>query len=399
MLDSNSISTIPLFSRLDATQIELAGQLMRFATYKPGETVVKEGSQPACLLYIIIEGEAALCKMGHSPLTGQALDYELEVRRRHQIFGWISVFDKQPLPMSVIARTPLQVAILDLRPKERGSPGCLLRNAVIGELRRYLACYVRSSLDFQVVSLQHEAEFARYRSAVGSIVITALALLSFYTLLLSMLPRFESVIEVNFAISPIIIIFFAAFFLPVIERSGFPAAFFGLHTDNWRRALAFALPASLALLAILASIKWLLIETLPRLHGLDVISFANIRIAGHNDTNTAWYWVALGLYLLLTPIQEFVARSGVQAPLYAFLQGSELKRAGLSIAVSNLVFAAVHAHIGLAFALVSFVPGLFWGWIFLRTNSLLAASASHLIVGGAGVFLFGIEEFLQKLAS
>ena len=133
--------------------------------------------------------------------------------------------------------------------------------------------------------------------------------------------------------------------------------------------------------------------------GWNVISFANIRIAGHNDTNTAWYWVALGLYLLLTPIQEFVARSGVQAPLYAFLQGSELKRAGLSIAVSNLVFAAVHAHIGLAFALVSFVPGLFWGWIFLRTNSLLAASASHLIVGGAGVFLFGIEEFLQKLAS
>jgi len=35
---------------------------------------------------------------------------------------------------------------------------------------------------------------------------------------------------------------------------------------------------------------------------------------------------------------------------------------------------------------------------FLRTNSPLAASASHLVIGGAGIFLFGIEEFVQKLA-
>ncbi len=92
-----------------------------------------------------------------------------------------------------------------------------------------------------------------------------------------------------------------------------------------------------------------------------------------------------------------MARCGVQAPLYAFLQGSEFKRAGLSIAVSNLVFAAVHAHIGAGFAMAAFVPGLFWGWIFLRTNSLLAASVSHLMIGGAAIFLLGVEEFIQKL--
>ena len=81
-----------------------------------------------------------------------------------------------------------------------------------------------------------------------------------------------------------------------------------------------------------------------------------------------------------------------------FLQGSELKRASLSIVVSNLVFSAVHVHIGLAFALLAFIPGLFWGWLFLRTNSWLGASLSHLFLGGAAIFLFGIEELLQKLA-
>ena len=125
---------------------------------------------------------------------------------------------------------------------------------------------------------------------------------------------------------------------------------------------------------------------MPSLHGLQVIGFGDVVVAGRNDTNTPWYWVSLCLYMLLTPVQEFVARCGVQAPLYAFLEGSEFKRAGLSIVVSNLVFSAVHAHIGLAFALVAFVPGLLWGWIFLRTNSLLAASVSHMIIGAAGIF-------------
>jgi uncharacterized membrane protein len=59
-----------------------------------------------------------------------------------------------------------------------------------------------------VAGLQQAAEFARFRNALGSIVITALALLSFYTLALSFLPRFESDLAVNFVLSPIIIIFF-----------------------------------------------------------------------------------------------------------------------------------------------------------------------------------------------
>ncbi len=397
MLDLTSISGNPIFNRLSPSQLQQLERRLRFAAYKAGDTVIKEGSPTACLLYIIMDGEAVLSKKGRCPLTGQDVDFEIEVRGRHEIFGWVSVLDGRPLPISVMARTPLTVATLDLKRGEPGSPADQIRTVLIDELRRYLGGFVRSSLEYRVASLQHEAEFAHYRSAVGAIVITTLALLSFYTLFLSMLPSFENFLEVNFALTPIIIVFFAAFFFPVIEKSGFPPAFFGLRLVNWRPALSFAITASLAFLAILVFIKWLLIATVPRLHGLEVINFSDIRIAGRNDTDTSWYWVAVSLYILLTPVQEFVARCDVQAPLYAFLEGSELKRAGLAIVVSNLVFSAVHAHIGLAFALVSFVPGLFWGWIFLRTNSLLAVSASHVLIGGASIFLFGIEEFMQKL--
>jgi membrane protease YdiL (CAAX protease family)/CRP-like cAMP-binding protein len=398
MLNRTTIRDIPLFSRLSPAHLDQVQQLLRNADYQPGDIVIEEGSPSACLLYVIIEGEAVLCKKGHSPLSNQALEYELEVRGKHEIFGWISVLDGQPLPMRVMAKTPLTLAILDLK-KAPGSPAAHIRNVLLTELRHYLSTFVRTSLATRVADLQQEAEFARYRNAVGSIVITTLALLSFYTLLLSLLPRFQSLLEVNFALSPIIIIFFFAFFFPVIEHSGFPPAFFGLRTDNWRHALTFSVGWTLVFLAILVLLKWLVIETVPRLHGLSVINFSDIRVGAMNDTNTYWYWIAVSIYLLLTPLQEFVARCGVQAPLYAFLQGSEFKRAGLSIVVSNMVFAAVHAHIGGAFAAAAFIPGIFWGWIFLRTNSLLAATVSHLMIGGAAIFLLGIEEFIQALAS
>ncbi len=397
MLDTVSISDIPLFLNLNAAELHEIERLLRFADYRPGDIVLEEGLPTGSLLYIIVDGEAVLSKKGRCPLSDKPVDFEIEVRGRHEIFGWVSVLDERPWPLSVTARTPLTVATLDLKPGEPGSSAERIRNVMTAELRRYLASFVRTSLEYRVGSLEHEAEFVRYRNAVGSIVITTLALLSFYTLSLSMLPSFEKFLEVNFVLTPIIVVFFAAFFFPVIEKSGFPPAFFGLRLDNWRPALSFAITASLAFLAILVSVKWLLIATVPRLHGLEVINFSNIRIAGTNDTDTFWYWVAVSLYILLTPVQEFVARCGVQAPLYAFLQGSELKRAGLAIVVSNLVFSAVHAHIGLVFALASFVPGLFWGWIFLRTNSLFAVSASHVLIGGASIFLFGIEEFVQKL--
>ncbi len=396
MLNRITIRDIPLFSRLSPAHVDQLQQLLTYADYRAGDIVIEEDSPSSCQFYVIVEGEAVLYKKGRSPLGGEALEYELEVRRKHYIIGWISLLDGKPLQIRVMAKTPLTVAIVDLK-KSPGSPAAHIKNVLVTELRRYLSTFVRDSLETHVVALEHEAEFAHYRNAVGSVVITTLAMLSFYTLSLSMLPRFESLLEVNFVLSPIIIVFFAAFFFPVIEYSGFPPVFFGLRTDNWRHALIFSVSWSLVFIAMLAALKWLLIVTIPRLHGLTVINFSDIRVGGMNGTNTYWYWVAASVYLILTPVQEFVARCGVQAPLYAFLQGSEFKRAGLSIAVSNLVFAAVHAHIGAGFAMAAFVPGLFWGWIFLRTNSLLAASVSHLMIGGAAIFLLGVEEFIQKL--
>ncbi len=394
-----SLKDIPLFSKLSARQIETLWGMLQFVSYGEGEIIIAEGDHTQNRIFIIFEGEVGLCKKARSPLTHEPVEYEIESRSRGDLFGAMSVLDGKPVSVTVKTRMPVTIAILDMKPYRRDKKCRRVRNIVIVELRRLLSNYVRDALDHKVDSLRQEAEFSRYRNAVGGIVIASLSLLSVYTLALGALPGFESYLNVNFALSPFIIVIFAACFMPVIALSGFPLAFFGLSLHNWRYALLFSGAISLAFIAIAALAKWAVILGSPSLSGMPVFALGEVRIGDGPPAglSSPWFWFAVFLYLILTPVQEFVARCGVQAPLYAFLRGPEWRRRCWSILVSNLVFAAAHAHISIEFALIAFLPGVFWGWIFARTNSLLAASVSHFMIGGAGLFLLDIENFVEAL--
>jgi CRP-like cAMP-binding protein len=388
---------IPLFARLPKDRRDALDQHIKIRRFAAGERIFEEGEPNPGRLYIVLEGEASLCNRGMSFSSHKMADYEIAVRGKNEVFGAISFLDGEPFSSSALAKTPLTLAALDFSATSLPPASRKLRAWLVAELRRQLTGDLRLSIAGRLGSLQHEAEFARYKNAVGRIVVTTLSLLSFYTLLLSVLPQFMVALTVNFAISPFIIAMFAAVMGPVIVYSGFPLSFFGLQTANWKRALGFSVAVSLAFIAAGALLKWTLIHTTQTFSGLSLFGVADVKVGMHEVMMSPLYWVAVGLYLVLTPLQEFVARCCLQAPLHAFLNGTETWRRIWSILVSNLVFAAAHSHISFAFAIAAFIPGLFWGWIFARTNSLIAAAASHFMIGGAGIFLFGIEEVVAKL--
>ncbi len=387
----------PLFASLSRQQIRLVLPHVKHRKFKPGCVILQEGARNPGKIYIIVDGQVALTKEGLCPLEMEPTAYELSVIRRGEIFGEMSFVDGKPSAVSFVTKTETLLAVVDLSASRRRSTTRRLRDVVANKLRHHLTRHADESVALRVNSLQLENEFAAYRNGVGHIVVATLCLLSFYTLTLSFLPKFQSLAHANFALSPLVILLFGLCFIPIIATSGFPLRFFGLRLDNWRPALSISLQASLFFLLLFVAAKWVLISTSQSFAGVPLIDSADVEVSGH-PAMTAWYWFALVVYILLTPMQEFVARSGIQAPLYAFLHGSEMKRRWFSILASNLVFAAAHAHISLAFAIAAFLPGMLWGWIFARTNSLLAATASHLLVGGAGMFLLGIEGVVSRLS-
>ncbi|MGO8954273.1 MAG: type II CAAX prenyl endopeptidase Rce1 family protein [Rhodomicrobium sp.] len=389
----------PLFSSLSRQQLRLVLPHLKCKKYKRGRVLLQQGAKNPGKIYIVLDGQISITRQGISPLESRPVDYELAELRRAEIFGEVSFVDGGPSSVSFLAKTDVLLAIVDLSASRRRETIRRVREIVAGKLRHHIARQADESVVLRMNSLRLENQLAAYRTGVGHIVTTTLCLLSCYTLALSFLPAFKNETHANFVLSPLIILLFSLTFIPVIARSGFPASFFGLQLDNWPTALALSLRASALFLAAFLLVKWILINTSPSFAGASLIGSAEIVVRGKAASFTTWYWLAFAVYLLLTPMQEFVARSGIQAPLYAFLHGSEMKRRWFSILASNLVFTAAHAHISLAFALAAFLPGILWGWLFAKTNSLMAAIVSHLIVGGAGVFLFGIEGVVARLAA
>ncbi|MFP4538367.1 MAG: Crp/Fnr family transcriptional regulator [Dichotomicrobium sp.] len=384
----------------DGLSLEVIATLrnhLRIVHLNAGETLFREGERTGGRLYIIVSGEVSVCKTGHDPVNRAPLEYEIGVRGAEQLVGSVSVLDRRPASATARCRSDVTAAILDLDAIPTGSLPKKVRTALTNQLAFHLATKLRDTLDARVDALRHEAELAGYRNAIALVLVGALSMLSVYTLALGAVAGLALPSGARLAITPLVILMFAAAFWSVIVLSRFPLAFYGLRLDNWRPATILAIKASIVFLAVMAGLKWLLIVAIPGLDHWSVITPAHFVIAGSAQVSWLTYAGIVLLYLLFVPAQEFVARCGIQAPLYAFLDGSEFGRRTWAIVVSNFAFAAAHAHTNPTFALASFLPGIFWGWLFARTHSLLAVSVSHVMIGGAGIFLFGVEDFLTAL--
>ena len=59
--------------------------------------------------------------------------------------------------------------------------------------------------------------------------------------------------------------------------------------------------------------------------------------------------------------------------------------------ISNALFASAHLHLSLSFAILAFFPGLIWGALFARQQSLLGVCVSHLLCGWFAFLVLGFE--------
>jgi len=96
-------------------------------------------------------------------------------------------------------------------------------------------------------------------------------------------------------------------------------------------------------------------------------------------------------YALFVPVQEMVARSGIQSSLMMYLRPRH--RVPMSIFMSTLLFSATHLHTGPVFALAVFPLGLFWGGLYARHPTLVGVVCSHLLIGLFAVFVVSFPYF------
>ena len=221
--------------------------------------------------------------------------------------------------------------------------------------------------------MRRQLESLGNQVAFGSFFFTIIVLICVYSSSLSVIKDFvQDSASSTWASSAMLFLMVAAFSF-FIKRSPFPLSTYGLTLRNWKWVTRDSLIWSGLVCAVATVAKLVLI--------LFVAGFEDFTV--YDPWVSPAGWVAtLGaylLYILLSPAQEFVGRGVLQGVLGEMLVG---RWAGLrAILLSNAIFSIAHQHLGIAYALGAFVPGLFWGWMYLRHGSLLGVSISHIVIG------------------
>lgn len=377
-----------LFKDLKDEEIHKLLPYFRFISLQPGKVLIEEGDHSSQELYVILQGSFDVVKKA-IPEEAQERD-PLGINRHFivakvgagDMIGELSFMKGRPRAATLKCITRAELLALDPPKMEQIK---IAHPEIFGTLMKNLAGYVAGRLEMTTMSevraLKTELQNSALNAKSNLFFSYVIGLLCIYNLMVGKIAELSLDANKVSLISALIIVAFAMGLIFMIRQSKLPVHVMGLTLRNWRPAVRESLIWSITIVAIMIGVKWLLINSVPRYNHLPLIDF---------DLSSSAMGFNFLLYTLHSPIQEFVARGVLQGSLQHFFSGKNVVLR--SIIVSNALFSATHVHLlsGLLGVIV-FIPGLFWGWLYARHNSLVGVSVSHLLIGWTGLFFLNIE--------
>lgn len=341
--------------------------------YAGGETVLAEGSENDRLL-LVAAGELVVLR------GSGAGDFVLTRLGPGECFGEMSALTGARTTATL--RAARAATVLRLRPEDV-APN---RQA---QVALNVAKIVIHRMNGNVTALQrkHEETAAAMRTQLEAAVFVSKLLtgLALYVLLLPLGLVLKPYLPTDSLIS---FFFIAAFFglaWVFVTRVGGGFAGYGMLPGSWRRESGRGLLFAVPVLALVLAGKLGLVRS-----GGAAAVFEPGRALATMPGAQAGHWLALCAgYIALSYAQEFI-RCATQGTLAAYFRAGGLHDGWKSIAVSSLVFAAMHVHLSPAFAAMALAAGLFWGWVYQREKSYWSVSAAHAATGTWTVFIVGV---------
>lgn len=340
--------------------------------YAPGEAIVNEGDK-ADRVFLLTAGRVGIYKGAEGARLGSV--------EAGASFGEMGVLSGAPRSASVTAETDVvtwsiaEQGLQVFRERTGVDLFALSMRAHADALGERLTRVSDVAAQWQ----RDRMEQYRIRVSFGTLFTHVILMMFVYTSALGVLRGFSSSASSSTLTSAALLVLMALGSAWIMKASGFAPQTFGFTLARWRWVLAESLGWSVVFCAVLTLGKWALLQWSPAHAGMPMFA-PWVSPAGAMATLLAY-----GLYVLLSPVQEFVARGLMQGSLARMLTGRWVPLQ--SVVVSNAVFSISHQHLGLGYALAVFVPGLFWGWLYHRHGSLLGVSVSHVVIGlwGTGV--------------
>ena len=216
---------------------------------------------------------------------------------------------------------------------------------------------------------KHEAEQDIRKRLVASLMMVGriLIILSLYIFLLPLAEGLKSILPSDSIISFGFIILLTTMTWNYQRHSGLPKSVFGLGLSDRKTQICRGFVLSLPWLGFFLLLKFLWAGLNPATTHL----FEPSRAMSPNDAGNWPLWSVFALvYVGMSFAQEYV-RAVVQGALALFYQTTRRPDRWKSLLIANIVFAILHVHLSPIFAVIAFLAGLIWGWIFQRERSYL----------------------------
>ncbi|MFH1982602.1 MAG: cyclic nucleotide-binding domain-containing protein [Pseudomonadota bacterium] len=378
------LQRIRLFKTLSPPQIDQVIRILEPVSVAAGDYLINEGDTAECF-YIIESGRFEVIKKESDADAW----HRLAVLGPNDTIGEVALLDRERRSASVRALDDahlfrITIACLEQLSTTERPAEAAVKITLAGEIAKRL----RHTNEITVRTLHDQLEEAKARVAMGVIVSYLLVGTCCYVLALRLVTALNQSAAATTTVSVLVLAFFALLTLMAIRRSGFPFSMYGITLDGWQRATRESIIFTLPVLGAIVLGKVLLINLHPDMVGEPCFAL-------NQSLHLSPLEILLDViaYALFTPIQEFIARGGVQSAFQQFLVGPH--RTVAAIVLANLMFSITHIHLSTSIALLVFVPGLFWGWLYSRHKTLLGVCISHFMVGTFAFYVVGFQNLLR----
>jgi CRP-like cAMP-binding protein len=368
-----------LFNKLEPGELESLLAIVKETRRIGKDTFLVSEGDEADEIFIVKEGSFEVLKKEED----RDITHRLAVLGPGMSIGEVSLLDAMPRSASVRATEDSAVLVISIRDLESLSQAHVsvdvrMKINLAYEMGRRL----RHTNEVTVRTLRENLEEAETRAEMGRFMSRVLIGTCLYMFALGAMKALAQFLpDTTMVTVPILLAFAVGLFIN-IKSSIYPASAYGFTTKNWRPAVKEAILFSLPVVALIIGVKLVLIHTMPHLEGAPVFDFYQSK----GVSLTTGLLAALA-YSIFAPIQEMIARSGMQSSFQMFLTGKY--KTVVAIFLSTLLFSSTHLHVSFTLAVLVFPLGLFWGWLYSRQPTLIGVTISHVVLGLFGLFVVG----------
>lgn len=373
---------------LNDEQLNKLCELGTVQTVEKQTTLVKENDS-ANYFYILVKGTVKVTKSTVDQ-QGTQTTHVLAQLQPGALMGEMSLIENKPRSATLITQTSAVLIRFDI---EQIKSDLDLLSAISRNIAIDLSDRLRYTNEVTLKSMTNELTEVKKRVSLGVFIVSILWLVSTFSLALSLVDVIKQRYPTTALISTVFIAVIAVMIFIFMTQHHFKLYEFGLTLRQWKKNAMQAIIFSLPLVILYTVVKAIFVFVLASDSTESLFSPYNY-FQNHHHIDTTLYVTTWLAYILLVPLQEFVVRGALQSSFKKFLPGSGTSNDWQAIILANLMFAMMLAHTDIKLALSSLLPGLFFGWLYNRQESLLGVCLSHCLIGSYVLFILGMPNDL-----